>query len=499
MAISNKLKVGAAGVALAAAAVVVPTAASSSYPMDPPSGLVTSAATHDSLTLAWKPVKAAPRYRVQISKKSSMSGAKFYRSAGPETSRTITGLSKNTTYYVKVRVITENGENLSKYSSAYKTKTAKFSLAPPFDVLADTITKDSAVIRWDAMTGAPMYRVKISTVPEMTNPKYYYTEGNKPERKITGLNPSTTYYVQARVVKTDQATELSDYSAPHPFLTLDEDVTPPPPPDPTDPPDSNGTVNKVLVFWLENKSFSQVKKSMPFTYGLGKQYGIATNHKARTHPSLPNYIAMAFGSTQGVSSNIFPDSKKITAPTVFGEAVKNGRTAKTYADGMPSNCYLKNGGTHYAPRHNPHTYADSEVALCKKINVPYASNFSGDAASGNFPNVGMVIPNNCNNAHDCSMATADKWNKARWEIIQKSPDWKSGKLLVIFTADEDNKTEGNRVFTAMIHPSLKGKTVDTPLTHYSFSRLLSQVGHSTPLLNGKSATDVAKAFGLKVE
>lgn len=459
---------------------------------------MSSASTDTTLDMAWKPVEGAPRYRLQVSKTSSMSSPKYYRTEGSANTRKITELVKGTWYYVKVRVITDSGEDLSKYSPYVKVKSSPFTSTPPTDLLADAITKDTATFRWDAVTEVPKYRVELATNPEMSDAKYYTTQGGETELKVNTLKPATNYFVKVRAI-TETGDGLSAYSGSHPFTTLAPDVDPAPTPPPADPPATNGSVNKVLVFFLENKGFTQVQKGMPFTYGLGKQYGIATKHTARTHPSLPNYIAWAFGSTQGVSSNIFPSSKNIQAPTVFGQAVKNGRTAKTYADGMPSNCYLKEGGTKYAPRHNPHTYADSEAALCKQINVPYASNFAGDANSGNFPNVGAVIPNNCNNAHDCSLTTADKWFQDRWKIIERSPDWKSGKLMVIFTADEDNKKEGNRVFTGVMHPSLKGKTVSTPLTHYSLSRLLSQVGHSDPLLNGKTAPDFAKAFGLKIE
>ena len=42
---------------------------------------------------------------------------------------------------------------------------------------------------------------------------------------------------------------------------------------------------------------------MPWTYQLGSAYGYATDFHAMTHPSLPNYLAIAGGSTFGVQDD----------------------------------------------------------------------------------------------------------------------------------------------------------------------------------------------------
>src|SRR3954464_3870602 len=65
-------------------------------------------------------------------------------------------------------------------------------------------------------------------------------------------------------------------------------------------------VTKVLVFIEENHSLSQMKSSMPFVYGLAKRYAYASSYTAIRHPSLPNYLAIAGGSTFGVSDDDSP-------------------------------------------------------------------------------------------------------------------------------------------------------------------------------------------------
>ena len=69
---------------------------------------------------------------------------------------------------------------------------------------------------------------------------------------------------------------------------------------------ASAKVTKLLVFVEENHSLAQMKSGMPYTFGLAKKYGYATRYRAITHPSLPNYIAIAGGKTYGVADDADP-------------------------------------------------------------------------------------------------------------------------------------------------------------------------------------------------
>ena len=97
-----------------------------------------------------------------------------------------------------------------------------------------------------------------------------------------------------------------------------------------------------------------------------------------------------------------------------------------------------------ANRHNPWAYFIDERTLCKKFDRPISS--LGPAIThGTLPNVGMVIPNLKNDAHDGSLGTADKWFKSWMTKIFAGEDWKSGRVAVVLTADEDDRNSGNAV------------------------------------------------------
>lgn len=87
-----------------------------------PSGLKSPAQTSTSVFISWNAVSGAPRYRVQYSTKADFSDSTYNRFT--TTSTELRGLKSNTSYYLRVRVISADGTtNLSPYSAAITTKT----------------------------------------------------------------------------------------------------------------------------------------------------------------------------------------------------------------------------------------------------------------------------------------------------------------------------------------------------------------------------------------
>ena len=244
----------------------------------------------------------------------------------------------------------------------------------------------------------------------------------------------------------------------------------------------------------ENHSLEQMKAGMPFLYSLAQRFAYADNYVAIRHPSLPNYLAIAGGDTFGVTDDASPASHPLSGQSVFGQAIAHGRTAGVYAESMPGNCVLSgNTANGYAVKHNPWPYFVDERALCNAFDTP-ETGFGAAVGADALPNAGMLIPNTCNDAHDCSLGTADSWLKNRLPNILASSDFTSGKLA------EDDSTSGNKVLTVVLHASLDGsrKVVSTALTHYSLSRFYSQTTGASPLRKAAAAPDMAEAFGLTV-
>lgn len=254
------------------------------------------------------------------------------------------------------------------------------------------------------------------------------------------------------------------------------------------------SVTKVLVVVEENHSLAQMREGMPATFELAKEYGYATRFTALTHPSLPNYLGIVAGRTFGVRDDGSPSGHRLTGSTVFGQALDSGMSARLYAQGMPVRCAQRNLGR-YVVRHNPWAYFVDERTECRLDDVPFRR-FDRDALQGTLPTVGMVIPDLDHDAHDGSLAEADAWFAAMMDRVFAGPDWQAGRLVVVLTADEDDRAHGNRVLTVVLHESQDHHVVRQPLTHYSLTRLFAEVAGLPYLGHAKQAASMAAAFGL---
>jgi hypothetical protein len=266
-------------------------------------------------------------------------------------------------------------------------------------------------------------------------------------------------------------------------------------------PPAGTRVTKVLTVVEENHSLQQMQASMPFLSAVARQYEYATDYTAVSHPSLPNYLALSGGSTFGVTDDGGPAAHPIRGQSVFGQAIAAGRTAKVYAESMPTNCALSSSNN-YAVKHTGWAYYVDERAACQAGQVPMGSPSAGalasDAAAGSLPNIGWVIPDLSHDAHDGTLAAADNWLAGWLPAILSGPDFRSGSLAVVITADEDDNDSGNKVLTVVVGPGLTGKVVTAPLTHYSLTGLYDDVIGAPKLRDSASAPSFAAAFGLSV-
>ena len=172
-----------------------------------PTSLKVGASGITTLAASWKAVPGAPRYRVQYSTTSSMKKATYKRVTAAKL--TLTGLEAGQAYYVKVRVISADGDNLSPYSKAVKATTKKAYAAP--SGLARTATKTTSVaLKWGSRGSGLSYRVQWSDNASMSGASYKRFKTTK--GTIPGLTASTAYWFKVRVITSD-GDNLSPYSA----------------------------------------------------------------------------------------------------------------------------------------------------------------------------------------------------------------------------------------------------------------------------------------------
>nr|WP_198955495.1 MULTISPECIES: alkaline phosphatase family protein [unclassified Frankia] len=248
------------------------------------------------------------------------------------------------------------------------------------------------------------------------------------------------------------------------------------------------TPDHVVVVVLENHAYSQVigSSSAPYINSLKTGGANLTASYGITHPSQPNYMALFSGGTQGITGDSCYTAGFSSAANLGSELIAAGKTWASYNEGLPStgSTVCTNSSTKYARKHNP-WFGFSNVPTSTAY--PFTS-FPTNYA--NLPKVSFVVPNLCNDMHDCSVSTGDTWVQnnlgayATWASTNNS--------LLIVTFDEDNLLSGNRIPTVIYGQHVTaGSSSSTTYNHYNMLRTLEDLaGLTTHAGSAASASDI---------
>ena len=244
----------------------------------------------------------------------------------------------------------------------------------------------------------------------------------------------------------------------------------------------------VVWIMLENVGYSVVgSASAPYFNELSNSCGLATNYDAIAHPSLPNYIALTSGSTQGITNDGEPFTHPLKVASIFSELGNNWRSI---VESMPVSCDRVTSGE-YAARHNPAVYFSNLGASCARNDVTLRSPLN---LSATFT---LIVPNVCNDMHSCAISTGDTWLRRMVPAIVASPQYQSRSLALFITFDENDGGATNRVPTIVVAPSVpRGLRVGAALSHYSLLRATESLLHVGLLGNARTAPSLIGPFHL---
>ena len=140
----------------------------------------------------------------------------------------------------------------------------------------------------------------------------------------------------------------------------------------------------------------------------------------------------------------------------------------------------------YARKHNP---------WVNFTNVPASANQPFSAFPTDFtqlPTVSWVVPNLCNDMHDCTIATGDTWLQnhlnayAQWATTHNS--------LLIVTFDEDDGSGGNNIATLFYGQPVKQGTYTEHINHFNVLRTIEDM-YSLPYAGAAaSATPITDCW-----
>jgi hypothetical protein len=248
------------------------------------------------------------------------------------------------------------------------------------------------------------------------------------------------------------------------------DVSPAPAPD------------HVMVVVFENEDAEDVLGSgeAPYLDSLAEQGVSFTDAHAETHPSQPNYLALFSGSTQGITDDSCPNT--IDEPNLAGQLRDAGLSFAGYSEGLPAVGSTECDSGDYARKHVPWANFPD---LPPEVNQPFNA-LPADLAD--LPTVSFVIPDLCNDMHDCGIRAGDDW--ARGHLVDYVAWAQDHDSLLVVTFDEDDGTDDNHIATLMVGPMVTPGTSDQRIDHYSLLRTIEDMYGLSPLGHAAEATPV---------
>jgi hypothetical protein len=255
-------------------------------------------------------------------------------------------------------------------------------------------------------------------------------------------------------------TPTATSSSPTPTTT-----TPTPTSTSSSPPPGKGPI---VVIYMENKERSTVvgSSSAPYQNAL-RARGIDFTHVyGVTHPSLPNYLALANGSTDGKQGTDSISAGELSqSPTLWNQLQNTGISWGVYEEDMPSTCSGAVTSGLYALKHNPATPFASvyrDTATCSHVHPFSAFDIT------HMPAVSFIAPNLCNDEHDCGLTTGDGWLRAHVEPML------ANGATVILTYDEGSSgagingtSGGGNIYTVVVGPGVSARVDAGQYNQYS--------------------------------
>ncbi len=196
----------------------------------------------------------------------------------------------------------------------------------------------------------------------------------------------------------------------------------------------------VVIVVGENKDFSTTYNSanMPYLTSLANTYGLGVNYYSDTHPSIGNYFNLTTGYILTDDDSQTPQSFPISLNNIALEVQNAGGTWKDYVENLPgaNACPGLHPGAYYV-RHDPLEYMTTINQ--ERSNFVCFNQLAKDVLFHRLPTLSWVVPNGCDDAHDCSIQTFDSWLHQAIGPLVLSPYFKPGGTgLLVIVFDENN-------------------------------------------------------------
>jgi len=243
----------------------------------------------------------------------------------------------------------------------------------------------------------------------------------------------------------------------------------------------------VIVIVMENAEYGEVigSSAAPFVNRLARRYGLASNSFAIRHPSLPNYLALTSGSTQGISSDC--TDCRATGLSIVDQLEAAGISWGAYLEDQPAPCFRGAGAGGYAKKHNPFIYYTSiasSPARCARL-VGFQQ-LAAALRSGRLPTYAWISPNLCDDGHDCGVSAGDRFLARTVPALLRALG-PHGFLVITWDEGTSDRgccgaAHGGHIATILAGPDVRrGARERRPVDHYGVLATIERAFGLTPL------------------
>lgn len=240
----------------------------------------------------------------------------------------------------------------------------------------------------------------------------------------------------------------------------------------------------VIVVVFENHERSSLAGAPTFS-ALARRYASLTRYTAVAHPSLPNYLALVSGSTQGIAEDC--TTCVATGRSLADTLLAAGRSWKTYAEGLPAPGWTGSTAGGYVKKHDPFLYFRTVLERRSQLRrvVPLAE-LDGDVRHGRLPDFSLVVPDLCHDMHDCPVRAGDTWLRRRIVPLLARTALRRSVVFVVFDEGTSDTGGGGNVLALALGPLVRRGVASTaPTNHLGLLRTIEDAWH-LPRLGGSA-------------
>jgi hypothetical protein len=237
----------------------------------------------------------------------------------------------------------------------------------------------------------------------------------------------------------------------------------------------------VFVVMMENQDYSGIignKSQAPYINSLVPKGANLTNALGETHPSDPNYVALAGGSLFNVTGNT-PFTSTVNAQHI-GDLVDNaGGSWRGYMENAAGPCDTTGHGAYTIDDLPFYFFNDvkNDPVNCAAHLQPLTQMTTDLQQTATTPTFSWLSADDCDDMEGCGVKAGDTWLSKTLPAIFNSPAWTTQRSLLILTWDEDaadGQKQLQRIPTIVLGSQgvKAGSTSADRYTHYSVLRTI---------------------------